>query len=315
MSLPDSGSREGGVGRRAGICRKYFDGGIPAHLFRAPSAATTTRQKQDHDERTGARRRPADLAAVAVSDPGVLRPKPKHVPRHVEPRHAEQWHRARLRRRLVRPARPDAADRAARRRRQAVRFPARLQPHHPAARLREHRFCRVARFRRRLRSVAARHRDAQGPDGAPALAHPAARCEGQAPQRRRRSADDRAHRRDRGFLPKARRHHALEDLAAGAARGHVRHRRGDAVLPAHALGPALRAAAARRRDHQARDRRLGPHAAAVCRRRRHDDLSAGLSAGAQRPAGGQLFGARHRLPAAQRARPPGLRLSRRCSRC
>ena len=39
-----------------------------------------------------------------------------------------------------------------------------------------------------------------------------------------------------------------------------------------------------------------------------DDLSAGLSAGAQRPAGGQLFGARHHLPAAQRARPPGLRL-------
>ena len=153
MSLPDSGSREGGVGRRAGICRKYFDGGIPAHLFRAPSAATTIRQKQDHDERTSARRRPADLAAVAVSDPGVLRPKPKHVPRHVEPRHAEQWHRARLRRRLVRPARPDAADRAAGRRRPAVRFPARLQPHHPAARLREHRFCRAARFRRRLRSA------------------------------------------------------------------------------------------------------------------------------------------------------------------
>ena len=44
------------------------------------------------------------------------------------------------------------------------------------------------------------------------------------------------------------------------------------------------------------------------RRRRRDGLSAGLSAGAQRPAGRQLLGARHHLPAAQRARPQGLRL-------
>ena len=110
------------------------------------------------------------------------------------------------------------------------------------------------------------------------------------------------------FLPKARRRDALEDLAAFAARGHVRDRRGDAVLPAHALRPALRAAAARWRHHQARDRRLGPHAAALCRRRRRDRVSAGLSAGAQRSAGGQLFGARHYLSTAQCARPPGLRL-------
>jgi hypothetical protein len=33
MSLPDSGSWKGGADRRAGICRRYFDGSIPAHLF------------------------------------------------------------------------------------------------------------------------------------------------------------------------------------------------------------------------------------------------------------------------------------------
>ena len=64
----------------------------------------------------------------------------------------------------------------------------------------------------------------------------------------------------------------------------------------------------RRRHHQAGDRRLGPHAAALSRRGRRHRLSAGLSAGAQRPAGRQLLGARHHLPAAQCARPQGVRL-------
>jgi hypothetical protein len=70
----------------------------------------------------------------------------------------------------------------------------------------------------------------------------------------------------------------------------------------------VRAPSARRRHHQARHRRLGPYAATLRRRRRQHDLSAGLSAGAQGLACRRLRGARHHLSAAQRARPPGLRL-------
>ena len=206
MPLPTAGRRKGDAGLIAPppcLCRTPAEeGGAAARLTRPtsctpclPALAGLSANKQASDQRT----RPA---------PAGRRSRRRRTGSRCRTR------RARASRAAPAPigsARSSAAaDRAARRRRPALRFPAGLQPRHRAARLRADRLSRAARFRRRLRPAAPRHRDAQGPDGAPALAHRAARDGAAAPRRRPRRRHDRAPYRAREVFQKTRRRDALE---------------------------------------------------------------------------------------------------------
>ena len=275
--------------------------GDPDPPFARRRAAALDQTKQDSDEQTDVRRRPADLAAVAVPDPGLVRGEPKH---------REHRHRARHRRRLVRPARSAQAHRAAGRRRPPLRLSAPATTSIPG---------RAPTSRSAFTSCA--------PSPTPTIC-----CAWSSRRARTRwSASAGASGRAPGKLKR----NGASARCRHAARASPRSSISSTSPTASRAGKPGCARCWRTCSSSTRRRCIASaRAAASCCalqqldgatiKRVIDDwgrtplpytdadgtigLSAGLSAGAQGHAGGQLFGARHHLPAAQRARPQGLRL-------